>query len=332
MDPEGYLVSAQRGSSTDGLRTDDKSHTVIEPEIPENPASIEEDEIEYDEPDVEDDIEDVGVESENGADSGNTEMVPISKAKGATAVKSSLWVASQRIFLFLLVLYFLDLDIEYKKTSAEIGYCDPGKETNAVLEHLRENRLSIEACSTANITQLFSASGDLISCLSSQGISLPIPDTCTPCPEHGSCKGRNISCDTGYVLRSHSIFFNLPTVGDRSNVTLSSSSPIEGIWKIISIFLDGQPGLGSVAFPPSCIRDPSRQKKIGLLGKGISAILGQERGKRVCSGMTPDNLTEKEGGDARRWGFDLEALKASMREDAAVCSFYNQYFIYIISL
>jgi len=92
---------------------------------------------------------------------------------------------------------------------------------------------------------------------------------------------------------------------------------VQNTLTVLSTLLDGLPGLSPVALPPKCIEDPRRKKHIGALGKAIEAVLGQERGKRVCAGEVPI-LREFEGGEAKRWGLEMGALKELMKQKTAV--------------
>ncbi len=81
--------------------------------------------------------------------------------------------------------------------------------------------------------------------------------------------------------------------------------------------LDGMPGIGPVALPPRCVEDPKRKRHIGVLGKAIEAVLGLERGKRLCTSEVPP-IQDMEGGEARRWGMHLDALREAMKAKTAV--------------
>ncbi|KAG5654525.1 hypothetical protein H0H81_001166 [Sphagnurus paluster] len=99
--------------------------------------------------------------------------------------------------------------------------------------------------------------------------------------------------------------------------TLSlSSSPAELAWKILTELLDGLPGLGSVALPSRCIEDPRRKRNIGVLGKAIESLLGQERGRRICTGgkVLEESIKDVDGGEANRWGLELESLRELMKK------------------
>ncbi|KAH9027658.1 Man1-Src1p-C-terminal domain-containing protein [Lactarius hengduanensis] len=206
----------------------------------------------------------------------------------------------------------------YKAQSAALGYCDTGSKTNDILERLRTKVAAVEACNRENRTSLY---------LSSPGVEeepcpapplLPfIPDECTPCPEHATCTPDSVSCEHGFLLRPHPIlaFISLPssnTLSPHSQLTPSANT----VLKVVAATLDGMPGLGSIALPPRCVEDPRRKRHIGVLGKAIEAVLGLERGKRLCASDVPP-VQDTEGGEAKRWGMDLDALREAMKAKTA---------------
>ncbi|KAF8894580.1 Man1-Src1p-C-terminal domain-containing protein [Infundibulicybe gibba] len=244
-------------------------------------------------------------------------MVP---AQPLPAQHPSFWL---RALVTMMGIFALALVADYKLESASIGYCEWGSHTNAALEAIRGRRNAIEACNRENRTHLFlppieinssqdgehTANGE--PCPLPAILPLPRPDTCTPCPAHAVCKQYDVTCNTGFLLRSHPLLFFLPPPslsGDRSSI----SFPVDLIWQTLSLTMDGLPGFGSVAFPPRCLEDPKRKRNIGVLGKAIEAMLGQERGKRVCSGRSAP-FPKDEGGDARQWGLELKSLRDVMK-------------------
>ena len=88
----------------------------------------------------------------------------------------------------------------------------------------------------------------------------------------------------------------------------------------MSTVFDGLPGFGSVALPPRCVEDPKRKRNIGALGKAIESLLGQERGHRLCAGgkLIDDVVMDIDGGDARKWGVELERLRDVMKKKTPV--------------
>ncbi|GLB34990.1 putative man1-Src1p-C-terminal domain containing protein [Lyophyllum shimeji] len=232
-----------------------------------------------------------------------------------------------RVLIYgLLALPALYAVYTFKQESASIGYCDPGSNTNSYLKELRTRRSAVEACNRENSTFLYlpPQSGDADSeAADSTPCPLPplfpwaYPDSCTPCPEHAKCTRDSVTCEPGYILRPHPLLFFLPASSSPRNTSFSlSSSPAGLIWKVLSEALDGLPGLGSVALPPRCVEDPKRKRNIGVLGKAIESLLGQERGRRVCAGgkVLREPINDVDGGEAKRWGVELENLREVMKE------------------
>jgi hypothetical protein len=235
-----------------------------------------------------------------------------------------------RLFLTFVLLAASIIIFNYKRESVQIGFCDTGKKTNAFLEALKERRNAVEACNRDNRTYLyvpprsevrdnFVVSEEEELCPPPSPIPIPRPMNCTPCPNHATCTRDTVTCDNGYLLRPHSLLWFLDPVPSRgSTVEFSGSlAPSEMIWKVVSEALDGLPGFGSVALPPRCIEDPKRKRNIGILGKHIEAILGQERGQRLCARVPPE-IADKDGGEARRWGLELGELWENLKQKVAV--------------
>lgn len=227
------------------------------------------------------------------------------------------------------------LVLNYKMESSPIGYCDTGSNTNNALEELKGKWNAIESCNRENRTLLYlpplsvdssragkidGEDGDLTPCPLLPLVPVPHPTACTPCPEHGTCSQFSVTCDTGYLLRSHPILAFIPPSSSPRNTSISlSSSPAEVIWKVISEVVDGLPGFGSVGLPPRCVEDPKRKRNIGVLGKAVESVLAKERGQRICDGEQKDDAFEdNEGGQARAWGTPLETLRDTMKKRTPV--------------
>ncbi len=244
-------------------------------------------------------------------DEDNLGLVPISQATSLP------WIL--RVLIWLSITGALFVTGNYKMESAPIGYCDAGSVTNSVLEDLRVSRQAIELCNTENRTTL--RDGDDTPCPLPIFIPALHPDTCTPCPEHATCTRETVTCDTGYILRPHPLFFFLPPVPSPTNVNLSTSSPPNELaWKLISEATNGLPGLGSVGLPPRCVEDPKRKRHIGALGKAVERILADKRGEILCAGGDTTSVSDAEGGDAKKWGMELDELRSTMRGMTAVSS------------
>lgn len=98
--------------------------------------------------------------------------------------------------------------------------------------------------------------------------------------------------------------------------------PADYAWKAIGMVANGLPGFGPVALPPRCVEDPKRKRHIGALGKAIEALLAQERGRKLCSGISPKEVKvdgeNEQLIEARTWGVSLDNLKGLLREKTAV--------------
>ena len=230
------------------------------------------------------------------------------------------------LLTFLYTMCFLaasSVVVHYKRESAPIGYCDAGSNSSRALQEFQARISAMEPCVRVDRTfldvpsEVFDAitAKDGTGCPVSSLIPLPHPSTCAPCPEYASCNQHTVTCHGGYLLRPHPILALLSPFG------AAPSAPVELVWNFISEVADGLPGLGPVAFPPYCIEDPRRKRNIGALGKAIEALLGQERGRRVCSGAEGGQVTvsDSEGGEARKWGLEVEVLRETMKKKTAVC-------------
>ena len=94
------------------------------------------------------------------------------------------------------------------------------------------------------------------------------------------------------------------------------------VWKAIGSVANGLPGFGPIALPPRCVEDPKRKRHIGALGKAIEAFLAQERGRKLCAGISPNEVKvdgeNEQLIEARTWGVSLDSLKGHLREKTAV--------------
>ncbi|KAJ7109339.1 Man1-Src1p-C-terminal domain-containing protein [Mycena epipterygia] len=230
------------------------------------------------------------------AQGGNKLVVRQSPTEKVGAMSSLL-----RIVLVLLSLASSGVFVNYKFESSPIGYCDAGRTTNQALEALRAQRLTVEACNRENQTTLADGTPCPL-----PGLPVPHPDACTPCPEHGTCTQFDVTCEKGFLLRPHPLLFFLPAEG----------TP-DAVWDVIRNVTDGVPGLGSVGLPPRCVEDPQRKRHIGALGKAVEKELGAMHGRRVCAGSRgPGPIPDAKGGEARRWGVEVEELSERMRTRA----------------
>ncbi|KAI0045160.1 hypothetical protein FA95DRAFT_158979 [Auriscalpium vulgare] len=210
--------------------------------------------------------------------------------------------------------------LPYKNLSTSFGFCDTNSTTNDALEAARTRCAAVEACQRENRTLLYipftstpvPAEEQPPACPPPAVLPARYPDECTPCPDHARCAPDSVVCEDGYLIRPHPLLFFLPFPDAPSIGPTDLPGPANSFLVAVSNALNGLPGLGSVALPPRCVLDPKRVKRIGTIGKAVETQLGLQRGKRLCVGGSPA-VKEEDGGEARRWGYELGFLKEEMR-------------------
>ncbi|TFY58832.1 hypothetical protein EVJ58_g6170 [Rhodofomes roseus] len=252
-----------------------------------------------------------------------------------------------RLIILLLLLSSSGMLYDYKHESSGIGFCTAGTATNAVVEDRRARAAAVELCQRENRTTQYvsntdsatspvptgtaSVSGEdsqparenaVETCPPPTFLPLSHPETCTPCPRHATCTPSSVTCENGYVLRSHPVLYYVPvpdysppnqlshTTFTRPRSLFSTDVDVpELIYSAVSTLFDGLPGLGPVAFPPRCVADPRRRRHINGMGKSIETFLAAERGKRLCSGEGASLPEDTEIAQAKKWGRELEKLR-----------------------
>ncbi|GBE82226.1 hypothetical protein SCP_0406090 [Sparassis crispa] len=201
------------------------------------------------------------MESEGEAEEDQVTAVSrcISQGGDTTRRASRSGSASAPIFLRIVLALFALLGsgavLQYKQQSAQIGFCDTGKATNAHLESLRAHWAAVESCNNENRTTLYVTpeANDTASVRSpipthspERGVHhdsaaessvvlaeacpplplspLPYPDTCTPCPLHATCTPSTMTCDTGYIVRPHPLLYFLPVPGTSASLSKSPTT------------------------------------------------------------------------------------------------------------
>ena len=214
---------------------------------------------------------------------------------------------------------------DYKVKSASIGFCDTGKDTNSALAVARERYAAMKECNFEQRPKLWADDRE-----DNPDCPLPIftPDSCTPCPKHSTCTQHTVTCETGYLIRPHPLLSFLPRPSTATSMSWSFPEqwepdyPVDYLWKAIGLTANGLPAFGPVALPPRCVEDPKRKRHIGALGKAIETFLAQERGRKLCAGISPKEVkVDGENGqlaEARTWGVSLDNLKGLLREKTAV--------------
>lgn len=165
---------------------------------------------------------------------------------------------SQLMFILLLSVLTPVLR-EWQAQSNHIGFCDTGNNVNNLLLRERQSGRKRLECKNEKIDNPEAACQlEQESFFDIVGIA---PDSCTPCPEHAICEnGQLARCQSGYQL-----------VPDwrRNSVT--------------KYLLDGFPGAGPVAFPPSCQIDFKRKALGARIAKEIESDLAKRHGDVICS-------------------------------------------------
>jgi len=214
---------------------------------------------------------------------------------------------------------------DYKVKSASIGFCDTGKDTNDPLVAIRERYAAMKECNFEHRPKLWADDRE-----DNPDCPLPIfsPDSCTPCPRHSACTQHTVTCETGYLIRPHPLLSFLPRPSTATSMSWSFPEqwepdyPVDYVWKAIGLVANGLPGFGPIALPPRCVEDPKRKRHIGALGKAIEAFLAQERGRKLCAGISPKEVNvdgeNEQLTEARTWGVGIDNLKGLLREKTAV--------------
>ncbi|KDR81573.1 hypothetical protein GALMADRAFT_239602 [Galerina marginata CBS 339.88] len=227
---------------------------------------------------------------------------------------------------WMIILATLVATYNYKIESSSIGFCDRGSNSNRALERISSKRASEEAC-RRSLLQLQNSTDheqeiNKLDCDLPPLLPLPRPDSCTPCPDHGTCSQFGVACDHGYLLKPNIVLSLIPVSPSFTSLTTSHVPQLtETFFKAVSLATDGLPGFGSVALPPRCVEDPQRKRHIGAMGKAIESRLAKERGKRICRG-DPFNTSEpQEGAEAAaKWGVAETQLKEYYREKVSKAS------------
>lgn len=222
------------------------------------------------------------------------------------------------LYLFVSVAMLASV-INYKLEAAPLGYCDTGKSTNQALQSLRDRRALEKACVMENRTYLYTDERDDTLCPPPALLPIPQVDACTPCPLHASCSQDTVVCDKGYLLTAHPLlrFFHVSPQATRPIVNgtwpVANDPDTVTSW-LLSVLADGLPGFGSVALPPHCQRDRGHVRHLDFVSSAVAQTLKNHRGQLVCEGETRPVYTDKEGGEARRWGLELQDLKTKAYE------------------
>lgn len=217
------------------------------------------------------------------------------KARGDVISSTDTFPTWLKFVLGMASILILTMVGQYKNESVAIGYCDTGSSTNSKIQARLELQKEIKECQQRALQN--STDGKVHHNLDAHCndiipfVPLPLPTTCTPCPDHAKCLSKNIVCEPAYVLKQHAL----------------ASIPL------LSGACNGLPGLGPIAFPPRCVPDSRRRKNVSAISKTIESVLARVRGDRVCVGVQ-----QTKGGQngAAVFGLSLEKLRSVMIDRA----------------
>ncbi|CAE6525222.1 unnamed protein product [Rhizoctonia solani] len=199
----------------------------------------------------------------------------------------------------------LSVTASYKTESASIGWCETGSNTNSIIAERQIAQAARYEC--AERLYLNSTLGAVGLIESTEGaanrqevldglmggectplplLPIPHPRICTPCPEHATCTPPyEITCHPTYILKEH---------------------PLDAI-PGLRAFASGLPGFGAVAFPPQCVEDDARKRKVSGVAKGMATYLETVKGERICEGSVVGGKPI-DGGEPRKFGVKVNDL------------------------
>ena len=170
--------------------------------------------------------------------------------------------------MLMALLAFLLWAYQFQQQSIPLGYCDPATSSNSIIRAKEARLVKANACVTEReVKRRDQAVPDdqLQVCPYETELPLigfvPRADKCTPCPSHAMCKDGSVNgCQGDYILEPHPLL-------DWLNPALS-----------------GLPGVGPVAFPPTCELDVKTKAQIGEIAKKVEERLASRKGEVVCAG------------------------------------------------
>lgn len=155
----------------------------------------------------------------------------------------------------------------YKQGSSELGFCDTGSNVNAIVLDQRYRIAQAEACVRERSKEMDEAARvgrevKMEACPHEEDLPLlsfiPSPDACAVCPSHAQCNdGHFVKCDLDYIEKLHPLAWLAPVA-------------------------NGLPGLGPVAFPPTCEKDYKRKKQVLEIARALDRKLAVHRGEVLC--------------------------------------------------
>lgn len=288
-----------RGVSPSGTKVEEEYFTQL------NDIDTEDQHEDYDVPDVDQD----GMEDYEEEDAQTLAISKRIAAGGQLSTPTKNTGSSfsfTNIVLLLLVFAAGNALVEHKTKLAEIGYCDTGKDSNTFLDKLRLLHDEEEQCRQVAKNESLINPDAIDSCTPPDIFPVLHPLECIPCPQQASCTQHTVACEKGFLLRTYNPF----PVTRPVKFVYNEPTPEDYFSKVKVALSNAWPYLG-----PQCVPDPTREAKIGSLGRAVRLFLAQERGKRLCAGDISKRPTVEEaaGGEAKRWGLEIDLLKKDMQ-------------------
>ena len=186
----------------------------------------------------------------------------------------------------ILLMLLLSLLGNYKSNSASLGFCDTANDTNDLILH-RQSKLDDAKACVARRANLELDDHEAAKAMHCDVSALPLipftprPTSCAPCPAHAVCQdGLLVACQPEYILSTHPLAFLAPVV-------------------------DGLPGVGPVAFSPTCRPDTARKRMVGGLAMEMERELARGKGMILCNGAVPKDSKK---GDGVKYGITEQTL------------------------
>jgi len=279
--PSGGGILRKVGPSTENLRTPSSNHR----------ASILKDQDAYNADDYNREVEErFDLDRQVKPQRITSKLAHEPASQLVKRVQDAMPVASSPRFAIpasLLLLLLLSLVGNYKSTSASLGYCDPTEHTNDLILN-RQSKLDNAYACVSRRAELELDNHEAAKAIVCDVKSLPLvpfaprPESCTPCPAHAACDdGLLIACEPEYILSQHPLAFLGPIV-------------------------DGLPGVGPKAFPPTCRPDTARKRMVGGLAMEMEKDLAKGRGHIECAGVGKESAKKSDGA---KYGVTEQTLK-----------------------
>lgn len=217
----------------------------------------------------------------------------LTKRPTANSVSGETSIKTTVLFSLLAMLVWA---YNYQRSSLSLGYCDTNSSSNSIIK-AKHNRINqAEMCVAdrrewANENPEIAKSQPWPTCEFEHELPilgtefLPRSSQCAACPAHAECSdGKIMHCQGEYILEP------------------SLLNPLNTI-------LNGLPGVGPVAFPPTCELDIKTRAQVAEIAKAVEAWLAMKKGQAVCSGVgSPGGHSDRAGSDGEKWGVSEEEI------------------------